>query len=330
MKNTKKFLLCSAALFMSVGLAACSNKTASSNKPATTQSEKSNNIVGTYKSVKGKDKYALKFNADGTGRKADNAKANGKVDEKFTWKKKSKNLFTVKLKDHGKSGNYTAKFNKSGNLILSNGDKDSRVIYKKVKNLDIDKFIGDSDDDVFAPAKKDNSTSSTRSSNIQKASSIPGDDGVFNMPADMQGTWYSIGKDSDGNDKLTTLIIENNRITFKTEGEEDGGAILHKMQANFDMDKYQQDQTYLQKTQNWGRVTQINENGHNMINVRGWLQGAGDGSYYYLTQEKGQTVLVEGSGAAAWTDSVFWRNRNDATNNADTKFDDLHYRDDDY
>lgn len=39
----------------------------------------------------------------------------------------------------------------------------------------------------------------------------------------------------------------------------------------------------------------------------GWMQGAGDGTFYGLHTENGQPVLVMGEGASLWTNCVAWK-----------------------
>ncbi|WP_297815648.1 DUF3642 domain-containing protein [uncultured Lactobacillus sp.] len=316
MKYTKKILLCSTAVLMSCGLAACANNA----KPAPKESTKisqtiiSYNLVGTYKS----GKQVFKFDSDHTGRFVSKAESN--VDDKLTWKKKSKNTFSIKLKDDDHT-KLTAKFDKSGKLTITNDGTHKKVVFKKVTNFDLDKFIGkDSpkkeDTATFAPAKKDNASK-------EKSSGLPGDEGLFDIPAAMQGTWYTIF-----NDETIKLEIGQNTISQQSQSE-NSHQVLHKMKNGFNLMDYLQDQTYIKQTQDWGRAAQMNYRGFNMINIHGWSQTAGAGYYLYLTQEKGQTVLIQGSGAHAWTDYVLWKSESEARANSDAKFDNLIYREND-
>ncbi len=241
------------------------------------------------------------------------------IDEKLTWEKKSKNVFVIKLKDNDKT-KLTAKFDKSGKLIVTNEDHE-KTIFKRDNELNLDKFIGkDSEnedtDTTFAPAKKDDDNNEIK----KNESTVPGDAGLFDLPSQMQGTWYSV---VDGHENK--MMIGQNTVSYVNS---DGSSTLtlHTLKKDFDISNYMLKPDYQNQTKGWGRAGQMNYNGFNMINIHGWNQSAGAGEYLYWAQEKGQTVLVQGSGANAWTDAVYWKNQSDAQANVDAKFDNLLYQ----
>ena len=86
-------------------------------------------------------------------------------------------------------------------------------------------------------------------------------------------------------------------------------------------------------TKNWGKVSYLNIDGKRWLNVRGWTQGAGDGESYAVKTEtvdgKQVKVLVVGGGARNLVDAVYYQSKDMAQQNADKKFADLHYQDDD-
>lgn len=148
-------------------------------------------------------------------------------------------------------------------------------------------------------------------------SNLAGDAGLFDVPAGLQGSWYSMDEG-----KMQKLTITQHSVI---NGQEE--IPLHKMKAGFDFEKMNSDKAYTKKTQSWGRVQMATVSGITYMNVRGWLQGAGDGQSYGLKTLNGQTALVSASGAGPWVDAVYWRDENTARHYAHKKFHNLHYRD---
>lgn len=52
----------------------------------------------------------------------------------------------------------------------------------------------------------------------------------------------------------------------------------------------------VEKTKNWGRASFRKAHGIEYLNVMGWMQGAGDGTFYGPHTENGQPVLVIAEG----------------------------------
>lgn len=166
--------------------------------------------------------------------------------------------------------------------------------------------------------KRNGDNSSTSSSSSQ--SGKYGNEGAVNVPSNMQGTWY--GKDS----KITF-----GKNTVNVDGET---GYLYKQSKAFANDESNYtNQSIMNATKDWRRANIFDHDGMHWLNVQNWTQGAGDGTYFAVHTETidGQSVqvLVVASGAEAWTDEVYYRSQSMAKQNANRKFDDLHYRDDD-
>ncbi|MCI1942506.1 MAG: hypothetical protein LKJ36_02735 [Lactobacillus sp.] len=144
------------------------------------------------------------------------------------------------------------------------------------------------------------------------------DDNWFIVPAGMRGTWY-------GYDEYEHKIIT---LTFGEHTMKQNGQLmyLHK----FSQSEWQADQSETLKKQqaNWLSVRTFTLRGINFMGVKSFNQGAGAGAAYGLHTEAGQTVLVAGSGAEFWTDTVYWKSAALAQAYKDKKFGDLLYRDD--
>lgn len=150
------------------------------------------------------------------------------------------------------------------------------------------------------------------SGNVQSASgakktNLPGDDGLFDMPAAMQGTWYGYGQ---YHNKMSILNISAHELSWQS-GSDSGTNILHKLNPNFlnKVDPNKLSASYKKATGNWCRASMTSKKLRNIswINVSGWLQTAGDGEFYGLYTEEGQPVLVSAHGAGVWADTVYWK-----------------------
>ncbi|MDB8869011.1 DUF4767 domain-containing protein [Pediococcus acidilactici] len=135
----------------------------------------------------------------------------------------------------------------------------------------------------------------------------------FVFPQWMQGTWYSA--DDDG--KIEKLVVTGNLLNtdgVKTptyDGASRTAADMKVLNGDGKPDPAKTD---------WGagglnspseslfddpsKVSQV-------VNVRGWYQGAGDGTYFYTSTEKdgGQpfTVLTQAGGAGMWLTAHYYR-----------------------
>ncbi|MBB1079990.1 hypothetical protein H5S09_09255 [Limosilactobacillus sp. STM2_1] len=151
--------------------------------------------------------------------------------------------------------------------------------------------------------------------------------GVTSVPSEMQGTWYSADNDAD-----STVVFSAHSCTYQDKDSQ-GTTNLYKQDPHF----LDNEDTYLSKqvqdaTKDWGRTSFFNLDGLRWLNIRGWTQTAGDGSSYAVKTEtvdgKPVKVLVAAGGAGNWTEAVYYQSKEMAQQNADKKFDDLHYMDD--
>ena len=135
----------------------------------------------------------------------------------------------------------------------------------------------------------------------------------FVFPHWMQGTWYTA--DNDG--KVEKLVVTGNvlntngEITPTYDGASRTAADMKVLNDGGKPDPTKTD---------WGagglsdpapslfddpsKVSQV-------VNIRGWYQGAGDGTYFYTTTEKDHeqpfTVLTEAGGAGMWLTAHYYR-----------------------
>lgn len=138
-------------------------------------------------------------------------------------------------------------------------------------------------------------------------SDIPGDVGIFTVPANYRGVWYS----NDSKMELTahSMIVNGD----KTQ--------LHHQASNFS-EKQRQSRDIQDKTMHIAATNMTNINGFSGIFIAGWCQFAGEKTVYALHQEKGQPVLLE-IGTAGGLHDVMWRSPQLARKYAHTKFADL-------
>ena len=128
-------------------------------------------------------------------------------------------------------------------------------------------------------------------------------------------------------DKMSIIKISQNKINVDNYVQE-----LHKVKAVF-LDKYtygDMSASYHKATKNWGMAGMGSQRVHgiNYMNVRGWMQEAGDGDFYGLHTENGQSVLVLAQGAGPWVSGVAWKTPQLAQQYKHKKFKDLYYQDD--
>lgn len=177
----------------------------------------------------------------------------------------------------------------------------------------VDKRSGDSN----------SSASTSNSGNDHKYGRI----GTIDVPSEMQGTWYSADNDAD-----STMTFGPHSYTYSYD-DDSGTTQLYKQDSQWAQNEDNYTNQDIQKaTTNWGKASFFNLDGEHWLNVRGWTQGAGDGESYAVKTEtvdgKQVKVLVVGGGARNLVDAVYYQSKDMAQQNADKKFDDLHYLDD--
>lgn len=166
---------------------------------------------------------------------------------------------------------------------------------------------------------KRNGGSSSSSSSSTKTGKY-GNEGAVNVPADMQGTWYS----KDG--KVT---FGKNSITI--DGEK-GYLFRQSKEFGENEDNYTS-KSVMDATKDWRRTSIFDDRGMHWLNIQGWTQSAGDGASFAVHYENidGHSVkiLVQGGGAEEWVDTIYYQSPDLAQQYGNHKFEDLHYRDDD-
>lgn len=184
---------------------------------------------------------------------------------------------------------------------------------------DSDKLVNDLAENAKVVDQRSDSDDDT---NTAKKSNLPGDKGLFNVPSALQGTWYTAY-----GSKLTTIKIEQNKIITDNGNAQE----LHKIDPAFfkNHEYYQMPKSYQKVTKDWGMAGMLDQRVHgiNFMNVRSWMQGAGDGEYFGVHTENGQQVLVIASGAEIWTEAVAWKTPQLAKQYKNKKFKDLYYQD---
>ena len=190
-----------------------------------------------------------------------------------------------------------------------------------VKNLTGSAQINDqrnSDSDADTNTNSDNSNSSTT-----KKSNIQGDAGLITVPSELQSTWYGY---IEGQSKMDVIKFDAHHMITS-----DGSNELHKIDPKFfeHHDWVNMPNSYKEATKNWCMAYLSNKIIHGMtwLNIRSWMQGAGDGGYYGVTREKGQQVIVTASSAEVLADTVYWRTPALAEQYKGKKFNNLYYGD---
>lgn len=151
------------------------------------------------------------------------------------------------------------------------------------------------------------------------------------FPASMQGTWYGYDKDSDA---VKSITFAGNKISV--DGQDsyayDGSVRPADDQAilNTGTDSLNAEQQ--NRMEHWAALSNVDPQTANfdttpispIVNLRGWYQSAGDGTYYYIMNENidGQQtpVLFAASGAGMWTDMHYYRSNQLAQQQQDEVF----------
>lgn len=161
-----------------------------------------------------------------------------------------------------------------------------------------------------------------------------GNEGYFDIPKNLQGTWYAVSNLDINKGDITKFVITAHTIEVTTQGE-NGGTVtetLYKQNKDWAAGHSDNpDEATVNATKNWARVTTMNAHGSDWINTQGWLQSAGDGAYYTVKTEtidgKQVPVLVSAGGVSVQADNVAYHSLDMAKANQATKFDDISYFD---
>lgn len=139
-------------------------------------------------------------------------------------------------------------------------------------------------------------------------SDIPGDVGIFTVPANYRDIWY-------GADGTELEFTQHNMIA------DDHDIQLRRQSSHFS-EKQRLNRDIQDKTRTIAAANMTNINGFSGIFIAGWCQNAGEKTVYALHQEKGQPVLLI-IGTAGGLHDVMWRSPQLARKYAHTKFADL-------
>lgn len=260
-----------------------------------------------------------------------------------------------KLSDNGQGVAYNVKASgKSSNLVYTvNGD--NVTIYKNasgnnsgkklttvsrssmvntVNNQGQGGFVKQLSQNAQVNDKRGGSSSTSTSNDSSTKSGKYGNEGPVTVPSEMRGTWYS-----DDNDSSSTVTFGKNTFQYQgddADGSDGSNSLSHLYKQNPSFAKNEDnmtDQGIEEATKNWSRTSFWDCHGMHWLNIQGWCQGAGDGSFFAVHTEtidgKKVKVLVQAGGATIATDAVYYQTQSLAHQNKDTKFDDLHYADDD-
>lgn len=171
--------------------------------------------------------------------------------------------------------------------------------------------------------RNEGSDSANNSANSKnQKSNVQGDAGLVDVPADLQGTWYGYPEDSN---KMDVVKFDQHNISYNGKVSE-----LHKIDGKFfeHHDWFKMPKSYKNATKNWG-MTYISKPVHGItwLNLRSWMQGAGDGEYYGIYREQDQQVMIGAHGAGMWADTVYWQTPALAKQYKGKKFSNLDYGD---
>lgn len=157
--------------------------------------------------------------------------------------------------------------------------------------------------------------------------------GYFAIPAQMQGTWYSVSSDDDETRHIkyvfgqSTIFSQDDK--YNTKGTT---TTLYTRAANYKAPDHPSEEQ-IDEAEGWGLPKIVQYKGINYLNVMGWYQGAGDGEYFAVHTEKidgnDVQILVCAGGAGIWVDGIAYRSQAMAEKMQDQRFDDLNYSDSD-
>lgn len=153
----------------------------------------------------------------------------------------------------------------------------------------------------------------------------------YQVPSELAGTWYGYSEYSKQPEQIDTLEISGNKLILNGETSE-----LHldseRTSQDRDLANGKGDPSQMDKNKgaNWGIISEFDNEGRHWLNVRGWYQSAGAGTYYGVKSRSidGQNmpVLTIAGGAGIWPDEHLYPTKAAALSMKDTKFDDEHNR----
>ncbi|WP_338207816.1 DUF4767 domain-containing protein [Lactiplantibacillus paraxiangfangensis] len=197
------------------------------------------------------------------------------------------------------------------------GNEENKVYFKTTENTDLadgfSKIVNGQSATTSTKSQKTTTKDSSSDSNKPKP---------YDISSAMQGTWYSV----DDKGKMTKTTFTAHTITFPGAGDKPYTSTWY-----MDDDSDPDDRSNVHN--DWDRVGGVyNRDGIELINVRGWNQSAGAGSYYGVKQEtvngKSTDVLISAGGADVLCYMTSYRTAAMAKQQGTKKFDDITYDED--
>lgn len=274
-----------------------------------TKKKKQQSVVGYYRNAQ--DLTAVYFKKNHRGRYAHGYLQACSDDSMFTWKKIGKKTYEVRYDGTGSHTKF--RFDKNNRLHIVGDATNKAVILVKTAPFDLEEWL---QEEIMKQIKAKYGQGGQSSSSSNDGSGKYGNEGAFNVPSEMQGTWYS----SDG-----SIALHGNTITTS-----DGDVKLYRRSPSFVNSDEFNDSAVQEATKDWGVAHMFSDNGMQWLNVMGWVQSAGDGESYAVHTEdldgKSVKVLVAASGAENWVDTVYFPSQDLDDQYGDQQFDDLNYR----
>lgn len=175
----------------------------------------------------------------------------------------------------------------------------------------------------------DNDDSDSDSSNSKTTkTSIPGDEGLFTVPSNMQGTWYGYVDNLEMKNSTTAI---DTTFGQHTVSEDDGDYELHLQSKDFYKTKSHNDK-YINSKEGKQTLKQIekekilatytvNSAGIKGFCTTGWAQTSHFHTYYAPYILKGQKVILSGSmGSGNFIRQILWKTPELAKKYRNTKF----------
>lgn len=200
-------------------------------------------------------------------------------------------------------------------------NSDKKLLMKKTENKDLlknfDAIFNNEKIDYDIIKKDSDQESATNSQADQSTPDSKKDDSneprKVNFPAEFQGTWY--GNDAYGSE--LTLTINGAKLSGSNSSDAEE---VHDVNQRPESDRMIDDNP---SRQNWGAYCgQYNIKGKDWINIKGWFQGAGAGTYYAVANEtvNGQTipVLYSAGGAMVETYAKYYHSKDLADQQKDS------------
>ena len=331
----KKLVLLSSVALMSLGVTACQNQTSSvqstnssqenqssvSNLKSTDQSSNknlnskdrsfSNNewmLMG-YLFYKNKDVNNLQSTIQNTSNDFNNGNliAHKNSDNSYTL---SNQYGSVDVKVENSEVIVT----NDGTTISSKGELVKLFTGKEEDIKKMVKYVKDSSSSQNSEADNVQTDTKNKSENSTKGTktNLPGDEGLYPIPTQYQGTWYSYVEGKE--EKIT--FTGSKIITDSTPTE------LHKVDT--ERLPATPSESQIAAGAQYGRVSLVTINGIKYLNIKGYFQVNGFGTYYGYHTEKGHPVIILSLGnSASGFNSVYWKSPELAKQYEDEKFDDL-------